>query len=266
MVRLHPFPPLERRGYRSIATIGPLFLLQSIAGLLIGLGVVVVRRLWAAVVGIGFALATLAGFLLSVVHGLFGFKDSWLAPFAQQAFVLELLPRSLVAAAVLCLVGSVPRTLVPAPRPARDVGTTRTGPASCSRSGAGPATRSLSAGRRRGRPRGPARQSGRCTRTKLSAPMTVENSSSPIWRKKMLSLWLACAASDAYLRPATAVTSTVVVINSSGVPKSGFSCHLLGLLDAGLGHQVCGTAGSRSRHRGVVQLGRDARTRPARRA
>ena len=39
----------------------------------------------------------------------------------------------------------------------------------------------------------------------------------------MLSLWLACAASDAYLRPATALQSTVVVISSSGVPKSGFS-------------------------------------------
>ena len=39
----------------------------------------------------------------------------------------------------------------------------------------------------------------------------------------MLSLWLAWAASDAYLRPATALQSIVVVISSSGVPKSGFS-------------------------------------------
>jgi len=35
----------EPDGYRSIATIGPLFLLQSIAGLVIGVGIVVVRRL-----------------------------------------------------------------------------------------------------------------------------------------------------------------------------------------------------------------------------
>ena len=34
-------------------------------------------------------LATLAGFLISVVHGLFGFEETWLAPFAQQAFALE---------------------------------------------------------------------------------------------------------------------------------------------------------------------------------
>jgi hypothetical protein len=91
-------------GYRSIATIGPLFLLQSIAGLVVGLGVVVVRRLWAALAGIGFALATLAGFLISVVHGLFGFEETWLAPFAQQAFALEVAAAVvLVLAAVLCL-------------------------------------------------------------------------------------------------------------------------------------------------------------------
>jgi len=99
----------EADGYRTIPTIGPLFLLQSIAGLVIGIGIVAVRRLWAAVIGIGFALSTIAGFLLSVAVGLFGFKDSWLAPFAKEAFTVELLAAVvLVAAAALCLVGSVP--------------------------------------------------------------------------------------------------------------------------------------------------------------
>jgi hypothetical protein len=91
-------------GYRSIATIGPLFLLQFIAGLVIGVGVVVVRRLWAALLAIGFALSTLAGFLLSVTHGLFGFQETWLAPFAQQAFALEIAAVVVLGlAAVLCL-------------------------------------------------------------------------------------------------------------------------------------------------------------------
>jgi hypothetical protein len=100
----------ETDGYRSIPTIGPLFLLQSIAGLVIGIGVVAVRRLWAALIGLGFVISTLAGFLLSVAVGLFGFKDSWLAPFAKEAFTVELLAVVvLVAAAALCLVGSVPR-------------------------------------------------------------------------------------------------------------------------------------------------------------
>ncbi len=99
----------EADGYRSIPTIGPLFLLQSITGLVIGIGVMALRRLWAAVIGIGFALTTIAGFLLSVARGLFGFKDSWLAPFAKQAFTIELLVAGvLIIAAALCLVGSVP--------------------------------------------------------------------------------------------------------------------------------------------------------------
>jgi hypothetical protein len=100
----------ETDGYRSIPTIGPLFLLQSISGLLIGIGVVAVRRLWAAVIGVGLALTTIAGFLITVAVGLFGFKDSWLAPFAKQAFVIEILAAVvLAAAAALCLVGSSPR-------------------------------------------------------------------------------------------------------------------------------------------------------------
>jgi len=99
----------ETDGYRSIPTIGPLFLLQSITALVIGIGVVAIRRLWAAVVGMGFALTTIAGFLLSVAVGLFRFKDSWLAPYAKQAFTIEILAVVvLMAAAALSLVGSVP--------------------------------------------------------------------------------------------------------------------------------------------------------------
>jgi hypothetical protein len=85
-------------GYRAIPTIGPPYPLQSIAGLLIGTGVVAVRPLWATAVGIGFSLLTVAGYLVSGAHGLFGFKDSWLAPFAKEAFTIEV-----VAAAVLTL-------------------------------------------------------------------------------------------------------------------------------------------------------------------
>jgi hypothetical protein len=102
--------------YHAIATIGPLFLLQSIAGLLIGLAVVAVRRLWVAVIGAGFALSTVAGFLITIEHGLFGFKDSWQAPFAHEAFVVELAAIVVLgAAAVLSFIGSAPRTPAGAP-------------------------------------------------------------------------------------------------------------------------------------------------------
>src|SRR3984885_9714644 len=68
-------------GYRTIPTIGWLFLLQVIAAFGLGLAVlaipgrlVVAGRL-AAAAGAGFALATLGGYLLSVWIGLFGFTE-----------------------------------------------------------------------------------------------------------------------------------------------------------------------------------------------
>ena len=70
-------------GYRTIPTIGWLFLLQVIAAFGLGLAVLAIpRRLavgvparLAAAAGAGFALATLGGYLLSVWTGLFGFKE-----------------------------------------------------------------------------------------------------------------------------------------------------------------------------------------------
>jgi predicted lipoprotein with Yx(FWY)xxD motif len=68
-------------GYRTIPTIGWLFLLQVIAAFGLGLAVLAIPgrlvlpgRL-AAAAGAGFALATLGGYLLSVWIGLFGFKE-----------------------------------------------------------------------------------------------------------------------------------------------------------------------------------------------
>jgi hypothetical protein len=82
----------ESDGYRQIATIGPLFLAQAIGGLLTGILILAVRRVWAAVIGIGFAASTLIGFLLTVglTKGLFNFKESWAAPFAGLAFAVEI--------------------------------------------------------------------------------------------------------------------------------------------------------------------------------
>ena len=68
-------------GYRTIPTIGWLFLLQVIAAFGLGLAVLaipsrlVIPSRLAAGAGAGFALATLAGYLLSVWTGLFGFKE-----------------------------------------------------------------------------------------------------------------------------------------------------------------------------------------------
>ena len=68
-------------GYRTIPTIGWLFLLQVIAAFGLGLAVLAIPRRHltvsrlAAAAGAGFALATLGGYLLSAWTGLFGFKE-----------------------------------------------------------------------------------------------------------------------------------------------------------------------------------------------
>jgi len=62
-------------GYRSIPTIGWLFLLQVIAGFALGLAVLASGSRLAAAAGAGFALATLGGYLLSLWAGLFGFTE-----------------------------------------------------------------------------------------------------------------------------------------------------------------------------------------------
>jgi predicted lipoprotein with Yx(FWY)xxD motif len=62
-------------GYRTIPTIGWLFLLQIIAGFAVGGLVLVTGSRLVAALGAGFALSTLGGYLLSVQFGLFGFRE-----------------------------------------------------------------------------------------------------------------------------------------------------------------------------------------------
>jgi len=62
-------------GYRSIPTIGWLFLLQVIAAFALGVVVLLSGHWLAAAAGAGFALATLGGYLLSLWIGLFGFTE-----------------------------------------------------------------------------------------------------------------------------------------------------------------------------------------------
>jgi predicted lipoprotein with Yx(FWY)xxD motif len=62
-------------GYRSIPTIGWLFLFQVIAAFVLGAVVLASAARLAAAAGAVFSLATLGGYLLSLWIGLFGFKE-----------------------------------------------------------------------------------------------------------------------------------------------------------------------------------------------
>lgn len=96
----------QKFGYRHIPTIGPLFIVQSVVGLVAGVLVIGVRRVWVGVVGAGFAVSTLVGFLVSVEHGLFGFKDLWSSPYAHQAFAIEMVTIVVLGIGILlCVIG-----------------------------------------------------------------------------------------------------------------------------------------------------------------
>jgi len=62
-------------GYRTIPTIGWLFLLQAITAFFLAAAVLAVDSRIVAATGAGFAVATLSGYLLCVWAGLFGFTE-----------------------------------------------------------------------------------------------------------------------------------------------------------------------------------------------
>jgi predicted lipoprotein with Yx(FWY)xxD motif len=62
-------------GYRTIPTIGPLFLLQVIAAFVLAAAILVTGSWLIAALGAGFAVSTLGGYLLSLWVGLFGFTE-----------------------------------------------------------------------------------------------------------------------------------------------------------------------------------------------
>ena len=91
----------KQYGYRDIPTIGPLFLIQGIAAILIGLIVIISRQVGVLLV------ASVIALVLAIEVGLFGFKDSWLAPYAWTTFYEEIAGGVLLlaAAGVLCYSG-----------------------------------------------------------------------------------------------------------------------------------------------------------------
>jgi len=76
-------------GYKTIPSIGPLFLFQGVIGATLAVLLVLSRRMWAIVTCAMFTIATISGFLLSVYVGLFGFMDTFAAPFAALSLAAE---------------------------------------------------------------------------------------------------------------------------------------------------------------------------------
>ena len=95
VIHLH----LWAAGYKNIRTIGPLFLVQGVFGIVLAVAVAVIRRVFIAILGALFAAGTLAGLLVSVHYGLFGYRETMTAPWASTSLVIE------AAAAGVLLIG-----------------------------------------------------------------------------------------------------------------------------------------------------------------
>jgi hypothetical protein len=80
-------------GYRTIAWIGPGFLLDAIAGFGLAVLLLVTPRpllVWVAALGALTALGTLAGLLLATTVGLFGFVESTAARLWWESLWIEI--------------------------------------------------------------------------------------------------------------------------------------------------------------------------------
>ena len=86
-------------GYRNVATIGPLFLAQGLAGLVLAVALVAYPWTFTAGLAAAYLLASVTVLALSATRGLFGFMDRLDAPWATPALVVE------SAGAVLLILG-----------------------------------------------------------------------------------------------------------------------------------------------------------------
>jgi hypothetical protein len=112
---------LWKDGYKDVATIGPLFIVQGIAGIVIALAIVALRRLALLVIGAATGVATAGGLLISVNFGLFGLKESLATTYATLSLAVEFTAAFLLllAACVLAFASSAKVARNSAPLPTR---------------------------------------------------------------------------------------------------------------------------------------------------
>ena len=104
-------------GYKDISVIGPLFLVQGIASIVLAVAIVAFRCLALIAAGAVAGVATAVGLLLTASVGLFGYVESLSVPYAVLSLAVEFTAAFvlLVAACVLALARPVPAVGRPSP-------------------------------------------------------------------------------------------------------------------------------------------------------
>jgi hypothetical protein len=108
-------------GYKDISVIGPLFLVQGIASIVVAVAIVAFRWLALLAAGAVTGIATAVGLLLSANFGLFGYTESLSVPYAELSLAVEFTAAFvlLVGACVLALAAPVRAAGQSSPVPSR---------------------------------------------------------------------------------------------------------------------------------------------------
>ena len=77
-------------GFRDISMIGPSFLLNAVAAVVIAIAVLLWRSWLPLLAAVGFGAATLLAFVISATVGLFGVHELWTGGYVVTAYVAEL--------------------------------------------------------------------------------------------------------------------------------------------------------------------------------
>ena len=93
--------------YRHVATLGPLFLVQAVAAMVLALVLIVTRVVVVALACIVLMLGTVVGFILADTVGIFGFKLPVVTGWAYEALLCELLSALVLSVLVVAIVAVI---------------------------------------------------------------------------------------------------------------------------------------------------------------
>lgn len=93
----------DSEGYRNIPTIGPLFLAQACVCVVLAVVTAIFRNLVLVIASTGAAVSSIGGLLIAIWWGLFGWQESFAAPYVGLALWIEAGAAVLLGAASLLL-------------------------------------------------------------------------------------------------------------------------------------------------------------------
>ncbi len=99
----------QNEGYKFIPNDGPFFLVDAIAGVVLAVALLVWPRPLAGLLSAGFTASTILALVISLVTGLFGFKESISANYVVLALVVESIALVILLVWTVLAASAIPR-------------------------------------------------------------------------------------------------------------------------------------------------------------